>query len=141
MGVNKNNQLCGSPTDMYVIFRIVKKRIKLHLLKTKKLEKKNLEELLKTKMSLNKAFVTIGSKEYTLHLTNLTLEHLKEQLVEASKEDERGKVLTKITDLNGHDIETDQQLQNTYPLNVYAYFQSSLFYLISNNYYSKNKIK
>ncbi|ETO31851.1 hypothetical protein RFI_05268 [Reticulomyxa filosa] len=76
-------------------------------------------------MFSSEVFVTIGSKKYTLHLTNLTFDDLKEQVVKASEEDERGKVLTKITDLNGHDIETDKQLQNTSPLHFYAYFQSN----------------
>ncbi|ETO17374.1 hypothetical protein RFI_19948 [Reticulomyxa filosa] len=86
---------------------------------------KNSLKGLKAEMSLTEASVTIGSRDYALHLTNLTFDDLKEQVVKASEEDERGKVLTKITDLNGHDIETDKQLQNTSPLHFYAYFQSN----------------
>ncbi|ETO36770.1 putative tetratricopeptide TPR2 protein [Reticulomyxa filosa] len=78
-------------------------------------------------MSSIETFVTIGSNKYTLHLTNLSFEGLKEQIVEVNKNNEQRNVLTKITDCDGHEIETDEQLQNIFDdfhsLHLYAYFQ------------------
>ncbi|ETO27607.1 asparagine-rich protein [Reticulomyxa filosa] len=67
--------------------------------------------------------VMIGSEQYTLHLTSLTLKHLKEQIIAVSKNDGQENMIVNITDWNGHDIESDQQLQNISPLNFRAHFQ------------------
>ncbi|ETO29990.1 hypothetical protein RFI_07132 [Reticulomyxa filosa] len=78
-------------------------------------------------MSSIEAFVTIDSNKYTLHLANLSFEELKEQIIEVDKNNEQKNVLTKITDCDGHEIETDEQLQNIFDnfhsLHLYAYFQ------------------
>ncbi|ETN98548.1 hypothetical protein RFI_38943 [Reticulomyxa filosa] len=78
-------------------------------------------------MSSVEALVTIGAREDKISLICSTLETLKRQIIETSKETEQGKELTKITDCNGSEIETDQHFQNVvqrlHPLHLYAYFQ------------------
>ncbi|ETO33309.1 hypothetical protein RFI_03799 [Reticulomyxa filosa] len=78
---------------------------------------------IKREMSSIEGVVTIDSKEYTLNLISLTLEDLKEEIVKVAQENEQENALMKITDPNGHDIETDQQLQSMFPLCFHAYFE------------------
>ncbi|ETO18242.1 hypothetical protein RFI_19040 [Reticulomyxa filosa] len=62
-------------------------------------------------MSAFETFVTIEKKIYRLELPALTLEALKQQIIEVSKTDQEGKVLNIITNENDSDVETDQQIQ------------------------------
>ncbi|ETO12733.1 hypothetical protein RFI_24643 [Reticulomyxa filosa] len=74
----------------------------------------------------SKLTVTIGSKQYQLDLSSLTFETLKQQIIELSKEDKQGSTLVKITDADGCDIETDENLQSVVTSDqktVNAYFQ------------------
>ncbi|ETO12030.1 hypothetical protein RFI_25345 [Reticulomyxa filosa] len=77
-------------------------------------------------MSTLQAFVTIGTKKYRVELTKLTIEILKQQIIEVSTHDQQGNVLVKVTDGNECDIETEQQLQKCVEcgqLDFKAYFQ------------------
>ncbi|ETO21507.1 hypothetical protein RFI_15696 [Reticulomyxa filosa] len=78
-----------------------------------------------------KAFVTIESKKYVLALTSLTFEELKGQTIEVSKFDQQGKELSKVTSCDGHEIGTDQYVQQAFnddKMEFIAYFQPSLFF-------------
>ncbi|ETO27133.1 hypothetical protein RFI_10001 [Reticulomyxa filosa] len=63
------------------------------------------------KMSYTRICVTIDSKEYQLEFISLTIETLRQQVIEASNSGQQGSELIKITDDNACDIETSQQLQ------------------------------
>ncbi|ETO10488.1 hypothetical protein RFI_26889 [Reticulomyxa filosa] len=62
-------------------------------------------------MSSGRVVVTIDSKDYLVNLSCLTLETLQQQIIEVRKKNQQGKVLIKITDNNGCEIKTDEQLQ------------------------------
>ncbi|ETO36115.1 hypothetical protein RFI_00946 [Reticulomyxa filosa] len=60
---------------------------------------------------MSKALVKIGSKKYGLKLTTVTVAGLREQIIEVSKNEQRGNVLTRVVDSCGNDIETNQHLR------------------------------
>ncbi|ETO17226.1 hypothetical protein RFI_20102 [Reticulomyxa filosa] len=69
----------------------------------------------KTEMSCSKVFISVGTNKYQLELVSLTLETLKKQLLEVTKDDnnsnEKEDISIKITDVNSCAIETDEHLQ------------------------------
>ncbi|ETO15137.1 hypothetical protein RFI_22227, partial [Reticulomyxa filosa] len=78
-------------------------------------------------MSTFNAFVTVGVKKYVLNLTSLTIESLKEQIVEVTKNEQQGNVLVKVTTCDGRVIEEEQHLQQAvanHQMDFMAYFQS-----------------
>ncbi|ETO32221.1 hypothetical protein RFI_04898 [Reticulomyxa filosa] len=66
--------------------------------------------------------VTIDSKQYALILRHLTMECLRDQIIEESKIDRQGNVSIKITDVDGHAIQTNEQLQKILIFNQVAIF-------------------
>ncbi|ETO18943.1 hypothetical protein RFI_18299 [Reticulomyxa filosa] len=62
-------------------------------------------------MSFLEAFVAVESKKYRLELASSKIEHLKQQIIEVSQNDQKGNILTRITTCDGYAIETDEHLQ------------------------------
>ncbi|ETO35091.1 hypothetical protein RFI_01984 [Reticulomyxa filosa] len=72
-------------------------------------------------------FVTIESRDYELTLITLALDSLKAKILEASKVNEKEKIVIKITDNMNKDIETDEYLKQSIEedrFHFIAYFQS-----------------
>ncbi|ETO13713.1 hypothetical protein RFI_23655 [Reticulomyxa filosa] len=112
--------LCGLGRAETRFFSSSKKKLLL-LIKPLKVKKK---------MSYSEVFIFVGINKYRLELVSLTLEALKKQLFEVTKDDnnnnEKENMSIKITDVNSCAIETDAHLQQAIQNSQFhfiAYFQ------------------
>ncbi|ETO27891.1 hypothetical protein RFI_09245 [Reticulomyxa filosa] len=81
---------------------------------------------------ISKVFVTIDSTKYEIGLTTLSIQSLKDRIIEISKSDQHGNTLLKITDSNGHVVETDQNVMEAFEYyhgHFAAHFEPSPFFL------------
>ncbi|ETO27270.1 hypothetical protein RFI_09863, partial [Reticulomyxa filosa] len=90
-----------------------------------------------------KASITIDSKTYEVTLAMLTIENLKEQMIEISEINKKENMaIEKIINSTGQKINTNQQLQQSFDSDIshfLIYFRSSLNFL--NKTDTKEKIK
>ncbi|ETO00737.1 hypothetical protein RFI_36702, partial [Reticulomyxa filosa] len=74
-------------------------------------------------MSIFEVFVTIDAKEYQFKLISLTIDELKQQILDINKDDQQENILVTITDMDGRQIEENNHLQQAIEN---SHFQSEL---------------
>ncbi|ETO30461.1 hypothetical protein RFI_06660 [Reticulomyxa filosa] len=91
-------------------------------------------------------FIMIDGRIYRVKLQTLTIESLRQQIIEVTKEDQQNNELIRVCDRNESDITTDEHLKIVAKeqIALTAYFQPSftLLYFFSNEkclYFSNNK--
>ncbi|ETO33089.1 hypothetical protein RFI_04018, partial [Reticulomyxa filosa] len=80
-------------------------------------------------MSIFEVFVTIDAKEYQFKLISLTIDELKQQILNINKDNQQENILVTITDMDGRKIEENNHLQQAIQNSQFhfiAHFQSEL---------------